>query len=202
MTGPAKTGVVVTRTRRTAVPGLEPGPGRASQLANRAFAGIINGYMGKAARTTGRIVNKKAYLNYEIVEKFEAGLVLTGTEVKSLRRGQAELEGAYGRVNDGQCWLVGCKISPYPQASPEMNHRPDRARKLLLHKKQIARLTTKLEQRGFTLVPLRLYFNQRGLAKAEMGLVRGKKRFDKRREIQKRQQQQDIDRSTKRYRAK
>ena len=144
-------------------------------------------------------VNKKAYLNFELVEKFEAGLELLGTEVKSLRAAQADLSGSYARIRNGECWLVGATIAQYQQASTA-NHDPTRKRKLLLHKAQIHRMTTKLEQRGFTLVPLRIYFNDKGLAKAELALARGKRQYDKRRTITERDQRRDVDRSMKKYR--
>jgi SsrA-binding protein len=144
-------------------------------------------------------VNKKAYHNFELVEKFEAGLELLGTEVKSLRAGQADLSGSYARIRNDECWLVGATIAQYQQASIA-NHEPMRNRKLLLHKAQIRRITTKLEQRGFTLVPLRIYFNNRGLAKAELALARGKRQYDKRQTISERQQKRDVDRSMKKYR--
>jgi len=146
-----------------------------------------------------RAVNKKAYRNFELIEKFEAGLELRGSEVKSLRAGQADLDGSYARVQNGQCWLVGAKIAPYQQALAA-SHEPSRKRKLLLHKAEIRRIKTKLEQRGFTLVPLRIYFNNRGLAKIELALARGKKQYDKRKTITEREQKRDIDRSTKKYR--
>lgn len=154
---------------------------------------------GKSSSPGPRIVNKKALLNYEVVEKVEAGLVLLGTEVKSLRAGQADLEGSYARIKNGECRLVGCKIAQYPEAGLN-NHRPLRTRKVLLHKRQITKLAGKLQQRGMTIVPLRLYFSQRGFAKVELGLVRGKKQYDRRREIQKRQHTKDIERILKRYR--
>ena len=144
-------------------------------------------------------VNKKAYRNFELVEKFEAGLGLLGTEVKSLRAGQADLNGSYARIEDGQCWLVGATIAQYDKASTR-NHEPARRRKLLLHKAEIRRLKTKLEQRGFTFVPLRIYFSPRGLAKMELALARGKRQYDKRRTIAERQQKRDIDRDMKKYR--
>jgi len=146
-----------------------------------------------------KAVNKKAYRNFELVEKFEAGLELQGSEVKSLRAGQADLDGSYARITDAQCWLVGAKIAPYQQAIAA-SHEPSRKRKLLLHKAEIRRIKTKLEQRGFTLVPLRIYFNDRGLAKIELALARGKKQYDKRKTIAEREQKRDIDRSTKKYR--
>jgi len=144
-------------------------------------------------------VNKKAYRNFELIEKFEAGMELLGTEVKSLRAGQADLEGSYARIKNQECWLVGASIAQYQQAGA-INHEPARDRKLLLHKAEIRKLKTKLEQRGFTLVPLRIYFNGKGLAKIEIALARGKRQYDKRKTITERQQKQDIDRSMKKYR--
>jgi len=144
-------------------------------------------------------VNKKAYHNFELVEKFEAGVALLGSEVKSLRSGQADLEGSYARIDGSECWLVGAKISPYQQAGIT-GHEPTRKRKLLLHKTQIRRIRTKLEQRGFTFVPLRIYFNQRGIAKIELALARGKRQYDKRKTITERQQKRDIDRDMKKRR--
>jgi SsrA-binding protein len=146
-------------------------------------------------------VNKKAYRNFELIERFEAGLELLGTEVKSLRAAAADLDGAYARVENGQCWLIGAKIAQYQQAGPN-SHDPTRKRKLLLHRAEIHRIRTKLEQRGFTFVPLRIYFSDRGLAKIELALARGKRQYDKRKAIAERQQKQDVDRSMKKYRAK
>ena len=148
---------------------------------------------------TPKAVNKKAYRNFELVERFEAGLELLGSEVKSLRAGQADLDGSYARITDAQCWLVGAKIAPYQQTITA-SHEPTRKRKLLLHKVEIRRIKTKLEQRGFTLVPLQIYFNDRGLAKIELALARGKKQYDKRKTIAERQQKRDIDRDMKKYR--
>jgi SsrA-binding protein len=143
-------------------------------------------------------VNKKAFHNFELLERFEAGLSLTGSEVKSLRAAQADLDGSYARIEDEECWLVGAKITQYEQAGI-YNHDPDRKRKLLLHKAQLSKIRSKLEQRGFTLVPLKIYFNQRGLAKAELALAKGKRQYDKRDSIMKRDQRRDMDRETKRY---
>ena len=142
--------------------------------------------------------NKKAYRNFELVEKFEAGLSLLGTEVKSLRAGGGDLNGSYARIENDQCWLVGAGIAPYEQAGSRQ-HEPTRKRKLLLHKAEIRRIRIKLEQRGFTLVPLRIYFNERGLAKAELALARGKKQYDKRQTIAARDQKRDLDRAMKKY---
>lgn len=144
-------------------------------------------------------VNKKAYRNFELIEKFEAGMSLLGTEVKSLRAGQADLDGSYARIIGEQCWLVGATIARYQQAGVS-NYEPTRRRKLLLHKAEIRKIKIKLEQRGFTLVPLRIYFNGRGLAKIELALARGKKQYDKRKTIAERQQKRDISRDMKKYR--
>jgi SsrA-binding protein len=144
-------------------------------------------------------VNKKAYRNFELVDKFEAGMSLVGTEVKSLRAAQANLDGSYARVVGEQCWLVGATIAPYQQAGAN-NHEPTRKRKLLLHKAEIHRIKIKLEQRGFTLVPLRIYFNNKGLAKVELALAKGKRQYDKRRKIAEREQKRDISRDMKKYR--
>ena len=144
-------------------------------------------------------VNKKAYRNFEIIEKYEAGLGLLGTEVKSLRAGGGDLSGSYARIENEQCWLVGAGIAQYQQAGGRQ-YEPTRKRKLLLHKTELRRIRTKLEQRGFTLVPLQIYFNDRGLAKIELALARGKRQYDKRQAITKRDQKRDIDRSMKKYR--
>ena len=144
-------------------------------------------------------VNKKAYRNFEFVDKLEAGLELLGTEVKSLRAGQADLSGSYARILDDECWLVGATIAEYQQAGA-FRHEPTRKRKLLLHKAEIRRMTTKLEQRGFTLVPLRIYFNDKGLAKIHLALAKGKRQYDKRQTIAERDRKRDVDRSLKKYR--
>ena len=167
---------------------------------NSLFAAIIADMPAKSNNKSGpEVANKKAYRNFEFVEKFEAGLQLLGTEVKSLRAGQADLSGSYARIRNGECWLVGASIAQYAQAST-CNHEPLRNRKLLLHKAQIRKITIKLEQRGFTLVPLKIYFNDRGIAKAQLALARGKRQYDKRRTITERDQKRDVDRSMKKYR--
>ena len=145
------------------------------------------------------IVNKKACRDYEIVETCEAGLALLGSEVKSLRAGNADLKGSYARIDDNQCWLVGATIAAYEQAGI-LNHDPKRKRKLLLHKAQIRKISTKLELRGFTLIPLRLYFSSRGLAKIELALARGKRQYDKRKSITETQQKKDIQKDIKKFR--
>jgi SsrA-binding protein len=144
-------------------------------------------------------VNKKAYRDYELIEKFEAGLSLLGAEVKSLRAGQADLAGSYARVEKGQGWLVGANIARYEKAGTA-GHEPTRKRRLLLHKTELRRIQIKLEQRGFTFVPLRIYFNDRGLAKVELALARGKRKYDKRTKITERAQKREVNRGTKKYR--
>ena len=144
------------------------------------------------------IQNKKAYHNFELVEKVEAGISLLGTEVKSLRNKQCDLDACYGRIIGNEVWLVGCKIAAYEQGG-YTNHDPLRKRKLLLHKNQIKKIKTKLEQRGFTLVPTKIYFNSRGIAKVELALATGKRQYDKRQKLQEQQQKKDISRSMKKY---
>ena len=142
--------------------------------------------------------NKKAFRNFEIIEKFEAGMSLQGSEVKSLRLGHADLDGSYAKIQQGEVWLVGAKIATYEQAGI-YNHEPTRGRKLLLHKAEIRKIQIKLEQRGFTFVPLRIYFNERGLAKVTVALAKGKRQYDKRQTITDRDQRRDLDRARKHY---
>ncbi|HWK86986.1 MAG TPA: SsrA-binding protein SmpB [Xanthobacteraceae bacterium] len=130
-------------------------------------------------------VNRKARFNYEIGEVFEAGIALTGTEVKSLRNGKATIAESYADARGGELWLVNANIPEYLQANRN-NHEPRRARKLLLHRRQINKLIGAIEREGMTVVPLKLYFNKRGRAKMEIALARGKKLHDKRASIKKR----------------
>jgi SsrA-binding protein len=125
-------------------------------------------------------VNRKARFNYEIGETFEAGIALTGSEVKSLRTGKATIAESYADAHGGEIWLINANIPVYKQAGPFNNHEPKRQRKLLLHKRQINRLIGAVEREGMTLIPLKLYFNDRGRAKLEIALARGKKLHDKR----------------------
>ncbi len=165
-------------------------------------AGIITSMAEKSQKSNKQspsAVNKKAYQNFELIDKYQAGLALTGSEVKSLRAGTADLNGSYARIENGQCWLVGANITQYKQDRSQ-NYEPMRKRKLLLHKAEIRRIRIKLEQRGFTLVPLRIYFNDRGLAKIELALAKGKRQYDKRQAITERSQKRDIDRSMSKYR--
>jgi SsrA-binding protein len=123
--------------------------------------------------------NRKARFNYEIGEVFEAGIALTGTEVKSLRTGKATIAESYADARGGEIWLINSNIPEYLQAS-RFNHEPKRRRKLLLHKRQVSKLTGAVEREGMTIVPLKLYFNERGRAKLEIALAKGKKLHDKR----------------------
>ncbi len=144
--------------------------------------------------------NKKAGFDYEIIETYEAGLVLTGSEVKSLRNRDVSINGAFARMRNGELYLLGANIKPYAQATIE-NHDPTRPRKLLLHKRELARLTGKMAERGLTLVPLRLYW-KRGYAKVLLGLARGKRQHDKREDIRKRDAEREMRRAQRRrYRA-
>lgn len=140
-------------------------------------------------------VNRKARYEYFIEESYEAGLVLSGSEVKSLRDGKANLKDSYARILKGEAFLLNAHISPYPAAN-QFNHEPDRTRKLLLHKKEIRRLTGKVKERGLTLIPLRLYFRD-GKAKVELGLARGKKLYDKREVLRRKVAQREVERSLK-----
>lgn len=140
--------------------------------------------------------NKRARFNYELGDRFEAGLVLTGSEVKSLRMGKANLTDSYAKLKNGEAWLVGCHISPYPYASYD-NHQPERPRKLLLHKRELHKLEGKIKEQGMSLIPLALYF-RRGKAKVELALAKGKKLHDKRQIIKKRDQQREMERALKR----
>jgi SsrA-binding protein len=139
--------------------------------------------------------NRKARHDYHLLERFEAGVVLTGTEVKSLRDGRANLRQAYATLRDGEVWLVGAHISEYGHGNIA-NHDPDRERKLLLHRREIASLIGKVQERGLTLVPTKFYFKN-GRAKVELAVARGKEVRDKRRDIAKREADRQIERALK-----
>ena len=147
-----------------------------------------------------RIRNRRAWRDFHIEEKVECGIALTGTEVKSLRGGQMRIDEAHARVKGTELFLIGANIAPYPQAASGMQHEPTRARKLLIHRRQIAKLEAHVRQKGHTLVPLDVYF-KRGWAKCVIGLASGKQQHDKRDTIKKRDQQREMDRAmTKRHR--
>jgi len=139
--------------------------------------------------------NRRARHEYHLLDRVEAGLVLTGTEVKSLRQGQANLRRAYGDIRGGELWLIGAHISSYEQGSTGQ-HDPDRDRKLLLHRREIDSLTGKVQEKGLTLVPTRLYFKN-GRAKVELAVARGKETRDKRRDLAKRDADRQIERALK-----
>jgi SsrA-binding protein len=139
--------------------------------------------------------NRRARHEYHLLERYEAGLVLSGTEVKSLREGRATLQRAFGDVRGGEVWLVGAHIAPY-EAGTTKSHDPDRDRKLLLHRKEIASLVGKVQEKGLTLIPTRLYFKD-GRAKVELAVARGKELRDKRRDLQRRDAQRQIERALK-----
>jgi SsrA-binding protein len=142
--------------------------------------------------------NRRARYDYELLERHEAGLVLTGTEVKSLRAGRASLGQAYAEIRDGEAWLVGAEIQQY-EGGNRQNHEPTRDRRLLLHRREIDSLYGKVRERGLTLVPTRLYWKD-GRAKVELALARGKERIDKRRDIAKRDAERQIERALSRRR--
>jgi SsrA-binding protein len=140
--------------------------------------------------------NKKAFHDYTIEEVFEAGIALTGTEVKSLRENRASLRDSFATVRNGEVWLHSVHIAPYSHGN-RSNVDPDRTRKLLLHKNEIRYLIGKTKEKGLTLVPLRLYFSPAGRVKVELGLARGKKLFDKREAIAEREHKREVERALK-----
>jgi len=142
------------------------------------------------------ILNRKARADYAVLETVECGIELQGCEVKSLREGQGTINDSFARLVEGELFLFNSHISPYAQAS-YLNADPLRPRKLLLHKKQIERLTTQLSQRGLTLVPLKMYFNSKGFVKVELGLCKGKKQYDKRADIKRRESDMHLRRVVK-----
>lgn len=149
----------------------------------------------KEAEKNERVVadNRKARHNYHVLDTLECGIVLVGSEVKSLRNGTLTLDEAYGQVKDGEVWLVGANIAEYSY-SHDLNHVPKRRRKLLMHRREIAKFAGQAYEKGLTLVPLKVYFKQ-GRAKVLMGICRGKQKHDKRETLKKREAQRDIDRA-------
>jgi SsrA-binding protein len=142
--------------------------------------------------------NRQARFRYEILETYEAGIELKGTEVKSIRQGKANLQDGYALIRNGEAWLLNVHISPYQKATDFFNHDPRRTRRLLLHKKEIRKLIGKVEQEGLTLVPLKMYF-KRGFVKVTIALGRGKKLHDKRESLKERQDKRDMARAMKRF---
>jgi SsrA-binding protein len=156
--------------------------------------------MPQAPHPTPVIKNKKARFQYEILEKHECGIVLTGSEVKSLRSGKASLEESFALIRGGEAFLRDFNIQPYAQASGLSQHEPTRERKLLMRRREIKKLFEQVSRKGLTLIPMKLFFNDRGLAKVLIGLARGKKLHDKRQDTKKREAQRDMERAMRRRR--
>lgn len=154
--------------------------------------------MTERVSTSEKVVatNRKAFHDYFIEERFEAGITLQGTEVKSLREGRVNLQDSYASVRGTEVFLHQCHISPYSHGNI-MNHDPTRVRKLLLHKTEIHKLLGKTQQKGLTLIPLRIYFSKRGYAKVELGLAKGKKLYDRRETIKAREAGREVQRAIK-----
>ncbi|MDD4891319.1 MAG: SsrA-binding protein SmpB [Phycisphaerae bacterium] len=143
--------------------------------------------------------NRKARHNYHVLQAVEAGIALQGTEVKSIRNSEVSLDEAFARIENGEVWLIGCHINPYPFGDIKRLPDPNRPRKLLLHRRQIATLIGSVAQRGTTLVPLSMYFKD-GRVKVELALCRGKQQFDKRADLRKKEQKREIDQAMRRRR--
>ena len=162
---------------------------------------MAKGGKKKKAQTSDhlRVVadNRKSRHRFEVMDTIECGIALVGSEVKSLRAGKISLDEAYARVRHGDVWLVGCDIAEYPQATL-WNHEPKRPRKLLLHRQEIRKFAAQAHEKGLTLVPLKVYFNERGVAKLLLGLCRGRKLHDKREKMRKEDQRRDMERALRR----
>jgi SsrA-binding protein len=143
--------------------------------------------------------NKKAFFNYEILETYEAGVALVGSEVKSIREGRISLKESYAEIKEGEVFLVSCHVSPY-EAANRFNHDPLRDRKLLLHRREIKRLTGKIKERGLTLVPTKVLINDKGKVKIELALAKGKRTYQKREAIRERDRDREMQAELKRWR--
>lgn len=141
--------------------------------------------------------NRKARHRFSVLDSLECGIALVGSEVKSLRAGKMSLDESYGRVKDDEVWLVGCDIQEYSNASL-WNHEPKRPRKLLMHRREVAKFAGRAKEKGLTLVPLKMYFNERGVAKVQLGLCRGKQLHDKRESLKKATMKREMDRAMRR----
>jgi SsrA-binding protein len=150
----------------------------------------------KSAEPTSRdvAVNRRAFHDYEILDRIDAGIALTGSEIKSIRAGKVSLQEAYARPDKGEVWLVGAHIAEYGPASYN-GHDPRRSRRLLLHRSQIREIEREVEAKGLTLIPLKVYLNKRGLAKVELGLARGRRQYDKRAAIARRDADREVQRA-------
>lgn len=142
-------------------------------------------------------VNKKAFHDFNIIEKYTAGIVLFGTEIKSVRKGGVNLKDSFAKIEDCEVWLYSCHISPYEQGN-RYNKDPERKRKLLLNKKEILKMTGKIKKDGYTIIPLSMFIGDGGFAKLEIALAKGKKLYDKRDDIAKKTQTRDMQRAMKR----
>lgn len=142
------------------------------------------------------IKNKRALHDYTVEQKFEAGISLTGTEIKSIRAGMINFKDSFGKISDGECWLMNFHISPWEKAS-YFNHDAERPRRLLLNRHEIRRLRAKVEEQGMTLVPLDIYINEKGLCKLTLALAKGKKTYDKRDSLQKKDLEREKERDAK-----
>lgn len=145
--------------------------------------------------------NKKAFHDYEILDKYEAGMALAGSEVKSIRAGRISLKDSFVEIQNGEAFLLRCHISPYEQASI-FNHEPERKRKLLLNRFEIHRLDQKVRTRGFSIVPLQVFLTDKGLFKIEIALVRGKREYEKKQKLKERDIQREMDRDVQRFKSK
>lgn len=142
--------------------------------------------------------NRKAYHDYEVLDKYEAGIMLVGSEVKSLREGKINLKDSYVDIRLGEAYLINAHISPYSNASYN-NHEPERDRKLLLHKQELNKLERKVKNRGVSIIPLTIYFNKKGLVKLEIAMAKGKREYDKKQKIKDRDIKREVDRELKYY---
>lgn len=154
----------------------------------------------KTVNRAPTIQNRRARHDYEVIESFEAGIQLVGSEVKSIREGHVQLTDCYGRIMDGEAWLIGMHIQPYSNATSFGAHDPDRHRKLLLHKREIAKMDEAIKLKGLVLVPLTMRFNDDGRVKIDVALARGKKSYDKRASIAARDSARDAERESSRRR--
>jgi len=143
-------------------------------------------------------VNKKAFHNYEVIEKFEAGIVLLGSEIKSIREGKVNLKDSYVEIRNLEAFMLNSHISLYSNASYN-NHEPERVRKLLLHKRELLKLDKKIRTKGVAVIPLRMYFNPKGKAKLEIAIAKGKREYEKKQKIKDRDIKRDVERELKRY---
>ncbi|MGN0014131.1 MAG: SsrA-binding protein SmpB [Candidatus Gastranaerophilaceae bacterium] len=143
-------------------------------------------------------VNRKAFHDFHMFDKFTAGIVLFGTEIKSIRKGAVNLKDSFAKIEDGELWLYSCHISPYEQGN-RYNKEPERKRKLLLNKKEILKMSGKIKKEGYTIIPVELFIAENGFAKLEIALAKGKKLYDKREDLTKKSQNRDIQRAMKNH---